>query len=161
MGAGSGAGGWWVAVTTVAAAVVVVTLAVGVLTAPPSGSLETRLERPSGLGDMAETALDSMGLDGARVLGLRDELVAAFERRRDDLPVDAAASVDESLAELDRTIGELSAALERDPSNPELARLLASAYRRQVEMLRRVERLAPKRAVAPVAPVPPRATGEK
>jgi len=155
--AGRATRSWWVALTTAATAVVVVTLAVGVLTTPSAGPVDTRLESPSGLGDMAETALDSMGLDAERVLGLRDELVAAFERRRDDLPVDAAASVDDSLAELDRTIGELSAALERDPSNPELARLLASAYRRQVEMLRRVERLAPKRAVAPVAPVAPAA----
>lgn len=141
--AGPRGGRWWRGVALAAGAAIVTALTVGVLMAPagPEMPAEAPSSEQGGLDGIAADAMTTLGLDSGRFLGLRRELQAAFERRRDQLPPEASSSVDESLALLDRNIAELSAALERDPGNPELARLLASAYRRQVEMLRTVDRL--------------------
>ncbi|GAC1649462.1 MAG: hypothetical protein NVS4B3_06590 [Gemmatimonadaceae bacterium] len=67
---------------------------------------------------------------------LERELLAELELRRGELRPETAARVDESLRVLDRAIGEITVALERDPRNHLLRQLLAATRERKVELLR-------------------------
>ena len=103
-------------------------------------------------------ALRAMGTDPDEVAILRGQLLTAFEGRRDRMPAPAAASVRESVALLDAQIEEIARALEKNPDDRRLARMLAEAYRQELEMLRRVSDApgmgaspAPPEAVAPDA----------
>lgn len=69
--------------------------------------------------------------DEARVLLNRLEVQRAMMRP------DAVASFDRDLKVIDSAIGELKLAIQNDPRNPALRRLLASSYRQKVELLKR------------------------
>jgi hypothetical protein len=51
------------------------------------------------------------------------------------------ATIQENLGVVDGAIVELARALERDPDNPRLARLLAGACRKELELLRQATEL--------------------
>jgi anti-sigma factor RsiW len=69
-------------------------------------------------------------------------LLAALQGRRDTLSPETLASVEKNLLVMDQALGEVRAALGRDPGNPELTRMLVSTHRKKVETLRRVVRLS-------------------
>jgi anti-sigma factor RsiW len=69
--------------------------------------------------------------DESRVLLNRLELQRAMLRP------EAAASIDRDLKVIDQAIAELQTAIQNDPRNPALRRLLASSYRQKVELLKR------------------------
>jgi anti-sigma factor RsiW len=69
--------------------------------------------------------------DEARVLLNRLELQRAMMRP------EAAASIDRDLKVIDQAIAELQTAIQNDPRNPALRRLLATSYRQKVELLKR------------------------
>lgn len=71
-----------------------------------------------------------------------DELLAALAERRDSLSPETRASVDRNLAIIDQALKEIRDALQKEPQNRELNRMLASTHRRKVEVLRRVVRLS-------------------
>ena len=50
-------------------------------------------------------------------------------------------TVDDNLRVIDEAIERISSALVDDPLNPRLANQLASAYRRQIDLLQRANRL--------------------
>jgi CheY-like chemotaxis protein len=49
--------------------------------------------------------------------------------------------VEENLKIIDRAVGEVQAALARDPGNRELPALLMTAYRQEIDLLQRVVQL--------------------
>ena len=65
-------------------------------------------------------------------------LLNELEMQRAMLRPATAASVDRDLFVLDESIAEIRRAIKRDPSDPSLRRLLASAFRQKVELLERV-----------------------
>jgi hypothetical protein len=64
-------------------------------------------------------------------------LLNELEMQRAMLRPNTSAALDSDLAVIDRSIGELKAAIARDPKNLELQRLLAASYREKVQLLRR------------------------
>jgi len=71
----------------------------------------------------------------------REQLLAALAVRRDSLSPQTLAVVSDSLRLLDDTIVRISGALEKHPGDSHLDRLLASAYRQELELLQRATRL--------------------
>jgi anti-sigma factor RsiW len=70
------------------------------------------------------------------------ELMEALETRRATLPPATAASVDDNLRTIDTALGDIRAALDQDPQNAQLARLLNATHRRKVAFLRQLVRLS-------------------
>jgi predicted anti-sigma-YlaC factor YlaD len=69
------------------------------------------------------------------------ELMSALQARRASLSPKTSASIDENLRVIDRALADIRAALERDPANPRLNRMLASTHEKKIETLRRVLKL--------------------
>lgn len=88
-------------------------------------------------------ALNDTGFAGAEAefRAARDRLLAALADRRDTMSPETRQIVDDNLRVIDEAIERISAALVDDPLNPRLANQLASAYRRQIELLQRASRL--------------------
>lgn len=66
------------------------------------------------------------------------ELLAALAERRDSLSPETRASVDRNLAMIDQALKEIRDALQKEPGNRDLTRMLASTHRKKVDVLRRV-----------------------
>jgi hypothetical protein len=71
-----------------------------------------------------------------------DELLAALAERRDSLSPETRASVERNLAVIDQALKEIRDALQREPGNRELTRMLASTHRKKVDVLRRMVKLS-------------------
>jgi anti-sigma factor RsiW len=71
-----------------------------------------------------------------------DELLAALAERRDALSPETRASVERNLAVIDQALKEIRDALQKEPGNAELTRMLASTHRKKVDVLRRMVRLS-------------------
>jgi predicted anti-sigma-YlaC factor YlaD len=69
-------------------------------------------------------------------------LMSALEQRRSSLSPETLKNVEENLATIDRALAEVRQALEKDPTNRELTRMLASTHRKKVDVLRRVVRFS-------------------
>jgi predicted anti-sigma-YlaC factor YlaD len=69
-------------------------------------------------------------------------LMNALEQRRSSLSPETLKNVEENLATIDRALAEVRQALEKDPTNRELTRMLASTHRKKVDVLRRVVRFS-------------------
>lgn len=70
------------------------------------------------------------------------ELQHDLDRQRERLAPQTVQILERNLAVIDRAIAESRAALERDPTNRLLSRLILSAYEQKVELLRRANALA-------------------
>ena len=71
-----------------------------------------------------------------------DELLAALAERRDSLSPETRASVERNLAVIDQALKEIRDALQKEPGNRELTRMLASTHRKKVDVLRRMVKLS-------------------
>jgi anti-sigma factor RsiW len=71
----------------------------------------------------------------------RAELLAALDQRREELSPETLAVVEDNLRVIDSAILRISEAIAEDPHNPHLTTQLASAYRRQIDLLQRANRL--------------------
>jgi anti-sigma factor RsiW len=71
----------------------------------------------------------------------KSELLAALESRRGSLSPEALEVVDSNLRLIDEAIDEITAALAEDPANTRLGDRLAAAYRQQIDLLQRANRL--------------------
>lgn len=71
----------------------------------------------------------------------RNALLTALASRRASMSPETLQIVDDNLRVIDEAIERISSALVEDPLNPRLANQLASAYRRQIELLQRANRL--------------------
>lgn len=70
------------------------------------------------------------------------ELLAALAERRDSLSPETRESVERNLAVIDQALKEIRDALQKEPGNRELTRMLASTHRKKVDVLRRVVKLS-------------------
>jgi anti-sigma factor RsiW len=70
------------------------------------------------------------------------ELVAALNARGAALSPETRAALSRGLSQIDEALGEIRAALVKDPASGELMRLLTNTHKRRVDMLRRVARLS-------------------
>ena len=68
----------------------------------------------------------------------RNDLLALLEQRKDSLKPETLVEIQANLRLMDRSLSEIWAALEEDPTNPELTRFLVATYRREVDLLQRV-----------------------
>jgi hypothetical protein len=111
-------------------------IALAVVLRPPA---DEQPESSAGLGSRvglaARAALVALGSDEREFEAAREELLAVLDARRDRLPVGADQTVADNLEVIQAEIVAISEELERDPGNPRLARLLAEAYQRELELL--------------------------
>jgi anti-sigma factor RsiW len=77
----------------------------------------------------------------AEFLEARNELIAALEQRRGTLSPETLEVVHENMRVIDGAIDRITDALDDDPGNLLLASQLTTAYQRQIELLRRANKL--------------------
>jgi hypothetical protein len=65
-------------------------------------------------------------------------LLNELELRRAMIPPQRRTAIDHDLEVIDDAILELKRAIERDPNNAALRRMLASSYRQKIDVLKRV-----------------------
>jgi predicted anti-sigma-YlaC factor YlaD len=69
-------------------------------------------------------------------------LLEALQERRARLQPEAFAAVQTNLEVIDRALAEVRQALAKEPSNPELGRMLVSTHQKKVDVLSRVVKLS-------------------
>lgn len=78
--------------------------------------------------------------EAARALEI-EQLMRVLYENRDILDPDTVSTIETNLRVIDRAIDRVREALEEDPSNPGLARMLTSNYRHKVQLLQRANRI--------------------
>ena len=78
----------------------------------------------------------------AEFRGARREMRSALDQHRDTLSPATVATVEENLRIIDAAVGQIEAALARDPGNQELRQMLAATRHQETAMLRQVARAA-------------------
>jgi hypothetical protein len=122
----------WGKVAAVAAGLLVVAAIAGI-----GYELGQRSARPT-VADSGTQAVRGPRVADAAFEQARRELLALLDERRDSFPPDTLKRIRENLRAIDASVSEIRAALDRDPSNADLDRLLVASYRRQVDLLQRV-----------------------
>jgi hypothetical protein len=69
-------------------------------------------------------------------------LLEALQKRQSEISPETLVAVRANLEVIDRALAELREALVKDPSNPDLNRMLVATHRKKVDVLRRVVRLS-------------------
>jgi len=92
------------------------------------------LDDPAAIRALADSLRDRDGTSG-----VHQDLLALLDERREQLPPEVVAAVEQNLAQIDRAIAEIHVAFEQHPDNPALQFLLAEAYRREADMLAQLE----------------------
>jgi predicted anti-sigma-YlaC factor YlaD len=143
-----GRSGWRGSVVLAAAAAVVVgLLAVMVLQRTPP-AVQTAVIPDAGPTSVSETHAAQGGIDPRLVAMERDyqaaanALLGALQARKAGLAPETLASVERNLAVIDEALAEVRQALEKDPGNPDLNRMLVATHRKKVDVLRRVVKLS-------------------
>ena len=98
---------------------------------------------------VVEAGLSAVALgSGASLAQAEDEyrratqqLLESLRSEQRALPPGTLETVERNLSAIERSLGEIRAALEQDPENAQLARLLNSTQRRKLQMLQSVARL--------------------
>jgi anti-sigma factor RsiW len=88
----------------------------------------------------ARTGGDAAAVE-AEFLEARDELMSALDQRQGTLSPETLEVVYENMRVIDAAIERITAALDEDPGNLLLASQLTTAYQRQIELLRRANKL--------------------
>lgn len=133
---------WWFPVALTSASLVILALAAAVFLGQRSETNpEATAHLTSRIGLAARAALVALGSDEVEFEAAREELLGVLDARRDQLPDETRVTVIENLKIIESQIAAISDELSRDPENPRLARLLAAAYQRELELLQRVAAL--------------------
>jgi hypothetical protein len=141
--AGQGRRLTWASLMGMAAAVLMgIALVLGYTLAGKGPSQQASHDRDGALSSMARSTIDALGSGELDFDAARQELLAALEQRRDSLPPTTMTVVTESLRTIDQSIDGIAAALEENPGDPQLVRLMASARRQELDLLRRATRIA-------------------
>ena len=125
----------WLTATAAAAVLVLATatvtwhLAAGSRSAQVAAASREAATVPASLGDGGVTASFAMA---------RRNLLVLVEQRRASLDLETARVVDDNLRIIDGAVSRIEAALARDPGNPGLQRLLLTAYRQELDLLKAV-----------------------
>jgi hypothetical protein len=134
---------FWAGLAAAAALVIAVLAGRG-----PLPGRAPRPEAPGARGNAAtvaaspETSLRDAEADYERAAAA---LLAVLEAQRERIDPDTLRQVDENLAVIDDAVREVRAALDREPDNPELTRMLAATQRKRVNVLQRVVKLSTSR----------------
>ncbi len=72
----------------------------------------------------------------------RSELAAQLDAELDNLPPETRADVEQNLATIRAAITEINKALDKEPDNPLLQRLLLSTYKEEITVMKRVDGMA-------------------
>jgi len=143
----SWASGGWSPWALAATATVVVGLA-AVLWSGRTPSAVKTVEIPSATPEARLAALPAVVSDPVLAAAEREyedaanALLEALQDRRSDLQPEALAAVRKNLEVIDRALAEVRQALVKNPSNPELNRMLVATHRKKVDVLRRVVKLS-------------------
>lgn len=92
---------------------------------------------PAALG--SDRGLSAAQADYARAAS---DLMKVLNARRDTLPPETVQGVEANLHTIDEALGQIRVALQQDPDNPQLARLLTTTHRRKVAFLQQVVKLS-------------------
>ena len=141
----AGRGRRWYPLAAAAAAAAVLILAVSLVTAVLVGRerasrVAVNPERPDAAVGVTPASLELAQVQ-VTYAAARQQLLAALKARKGSLSPQTLAVVEENLKIIDKAVGEMQAALARDPGNRELPMLLVTAYRQEIDLLRRVTQL--------------------
>lgn len=143
----SWASGSWSPWALAAAATVVVGLAAVLWTGRPPAAVRT-VEIPVATPEARLAALPGVVSDPVLAAAEREyeeaanALLEALQKRQSGVQPETLSAVRSNLEVIDRALGEVRQALARNPSNPELNRMLVATHRKKVEVLRRVVKLS-------------------
>ena len=133
---------WWIPIALGSGLVVALALAAAVFLGQPGGDRpEPSVPLSSRISLAARAALLALGSDEQEFETARAELLEVLDSRRDSLPEETRNTVKKNLEIIEVQIAAISEELSRDPDNQRLARLLAAAYQRELELLQRVASL--------------------
>ena len=141
------ASGSWSPWALAAAATVVVGLAAALWTGRPPAAVRT-VEIPVATPEARLLALPGVVSDPVLAAAEREyeeaanALLEALQKRQSEVSPETLAAVRSNLEVIDRALGEVRQALARNPSNPELNRMLVATHRKKVDVLRRVVKLS-------------------
>ena len=129
----------WALVAAALALIVVTAALSSILTRRWDEAMALKLRRSGGppAGAPAAPGASPAG-EEARFLAASQELLAGLEDQ--DLSPETMAIVRQNLEVIDAAIAELRIALERDPGNGELSRMLLATYQRKIELLEQAAR---------------------
>ncbi len=140
--------GWWFPLAMVSAVLVVVALAAAVFfSVPAEEATQAAVPLRSRIGLAARAALVAIGSDEEDFETARAELMKVIEIRRENLPGNSHTTITENLEIIESQISAISDELSRDPDNSHLAKMLAEAYQREIELLQTA-------AALPTVPAP-------
>jgi hypothetical protein len=127
----------WALVAAALALVVVTAAVTSILTRNYDEAIALKLR---GAGDAAPPSAPRAGSgdDEARFLAASRELLAGLEAQ--DLSPETMEIVRRNLEVIDAAIAELHIALERDPGNGELTRMLLATYQQKIDLLEQAAR---------------------
>lgn len=133
---------WWIPLAVGSGLVVALALVAAVFLGRPAAEQpEPSAPLSSRIGLAARAALVALGSDEEEFELARAELLEVLDARKADLPEEAQTTVTENLEIIAVQIAAISEELSRDPENQRLARLLAAAYQRELELLQKVAAL--------------------
>lgn len=66
------------------------------------------------------------------------QMIGVLEARRESMSPETSATIDRNMKVMEKAVNEIREALERDPGNAELNRMLMAAHRRELDLLERV-----------------------
>ena len=101
--------------------------------------VEDRAPAPSMSPSTARGAADSLDAEFSRSTR---EVLAALSRDGSSLDPETVAIIEENLQKIERAMGEIRAALERDPNNAALQRVLTAENRRRHQVLKHAAALS-------------------
>ena len=132
---------WWTLGSLAAAAAVVVALvstltSVGPSPAPQAGA--TGVAQPAGAGSAA-APMQQAETEYMRATG---QLMDVLNARRGSLSPETQTAVSKNLQAIDEALGELRQALDKDPGNRQLNKMLASTQQKKLNLLLRLIRLS-------------------
>ena len=129
----------WALVAAALALVVVTAAVTSILTRNYGEAMALKLGRGGEAAPVGtEGRNESVGGDEARFLAASRELLAGLEAQ--DLSPETMEIVRRNLEVIDAAIAELQTALERDPGNGELTRMLLATYQRKIDLLEQAAR---------------------
>lgn len=133
---------WWIPLAVGSGLVVALALVAAVFLGRPAAEHpEPSAPLSSRIGLAARAALVALGSDEEEFESARAELLEVLDARKADLPAEAQTTVSENLEIIAVQIAAISEELSRDPENQRLARLLAAAYQRELELLQKAAAL--------------------
>jgi anti-sigma factor RsiW len=143
-GGGAKPGGAWVWWAGLAATVIILITALltGVVLNEPDGVEALNERSQDGALEAGSDAVSEIRAAEKEYIRAAAVLAELLEQRRDTLPPETAALVDENLEIINQAIVNVRLALDADPADPETGQVLTALYRQKIEILRRVSRLS-------------------